>query len=136
MAKKIYRRSRAYGAYSPYSGGRSSGYSRYVGARGGRSYYRSRRNYVKRTETIGLYNPGVEYAAGAVVGVSDLDDLIPAPLKIGLAVAPLKGGIGGKVSRFFRGVLLGDIIAHYTGFKLPIKSGVTGQGTNNVTGGW
>lgn len=80
-------------------------------------------------QSIGLYNPGVEYLAGAAVGVTDLDNRVPAVVKILGAALPLRGGIGGKVSRFFRGMLIGDAISHYTGVKFNVP--VVGDGNNS-----
>lgn len=83
----------------------------------------------RANEAIGLYNPGVEYLAGVGVGITDLDNRIPAVVKILGAALPLRGGIGGKVCRFFRGMLIGDAISHYTGAKVSVP--VLGDGNNS-----
>lgn len=122
MARNYYSRGRRY-----YSRGR--GYARRTYNRG-RQYYARGRGYARRAnQTIGLYNPGVEYLAGAAVGVTDLDNRIPAVVKIIGAALPLRGGIGGKVSRFFRGVLIGDAIGHYTGKTIAVPG--IGDGANS-----
>ena len=73
----------------------------------GRGYSRAK----KANETIGIYNPGTEYIAGiAVGGLTNIDDQIPFYVKVGLACAPLRGGIGGKISRFMKGMVVGDIL--------------------------
>lgn len=96
----------------------------------GRQYYARGRGYARRAnQTIGLYNPGVEYLAGVCVGVTDLDNRIPAVVKILGAALPLRGGIGGKVCRFFRGMLIGDAISHYTGAKFNVP--VVGDGNDS-----
>jgi len=95
-----------------------------------RGVYRKGRRFASRAnQTIGLYNPGVEYLAGVGVGVTDLDNRIPAVVKILCAALPLRGGIGGKVCRFFRGMLIGDAISHYTGVKFNVP--VVGDGNNS-----
>lgn len=107
--RRTYRRARSYGRRA-----------RSYGARG---YRRAR----KANETIGLYNPGMEYAAGAAIGaLTNLDDRIPAQWKIAAACLPLKGGIGGKVSRFARGICLGDTLQH--SFNLPSLAGSAVKG--------
>lgn len=105
----------------------------------GRSYGNFRRYGVRSSarranQAIGLYNPGVEYLAGAAVGVTDLDNKIPAVVKILGAALPLRGGIGGKVCRFFRGMLIGDAISHYTGAKINVP-GVGDGGNSNIKWG-
>lgn len=111
MAGNYYSRAkRSYGNIRKY-GVRSS--AKYFG---GRAYARAK-GY---NETIGLYNPGVEYLVGVGVGVTNLDNRIPAVVKILGAALPLRGGIGGKVCRFFRGMLIGDAISHYTGVKFNV----------------
>ncbi|HQD27174.1 MAG TPA: hypothetical protein PKV78_11625 [Methanoculleus thermophilus] len=104
------------------------------GYRRTRSYVRRRYNNAyarayKANQSIGLYNPGVEYLAGVAVGVTDLDNRIPAVVKILGAALPLRGGIGGKVCRFFRGMLIGDAISHYTGVKFNVP--VVGDGNKS-----
>lgn len=101
----------------------------------GRRYYARGRGYARRAnQTIGLYNPGVEYLVGVGVGVTDLDNRIPAVVKILGAALPLRGGIGGKVSRFFRGVLIGDAISHYTGKTIAVP-GVGDGAKSNIKWG-
>jgi len=120
MAMDYYSRAkRSYGNIRKY-GVRSS--AKYFAGRG---YSRAK----KANETIGLYNPGVEYLVGVGVGVTDLDNRIPAVVKILCAALPLRGGIGGKVCRFFRGMLIGDAISHYTGVKFNVP--VVGDGNNS-----
>jgi len=116
-ARRGYRRARSYGrrAYN-------RGYTRFYNSNIGYGAWRA-------NQTIGLYNPGVEYVAGAAVGITDLDNKVPAVVKILGAALPLRGGIGGKVSRFFRGMLIGDAISHYTGVKFNVP--VVGDGNNS-----
>jgi len=116
-ARRGYRRARSYGrrAYN-------RGYTRFYNSNIGYGAWRA-------NQTIGLYNPGVEYVAGAAVGITDLDNKVPAVVKILGAALPLRGGIGGKVSRFFRGMLIGDTISHYTGVKFNVP--VVGDGNNS-----
>ena len=100
-------------------------------ARASTGFYNSRPGFAawKANQTIGFYNPGVEYLAGVGVGVTNLDNKIPAVVKILCAALPLRGGIGGKVCRFFRGMLIGDAISHYTGVKFNVP--VLGDGDNS-----
>jgi len=106
--------------------------SRYYGRR---TYSRGRRYAKKANESIGLYNPGTEYIAGGAVGLTDIDNRVPAEIKLALACLPLRGGIGGKVCRFFRGMVIGDIVQHRTGFSIPVLSGaLTGSSSTNNDG--
>ncbi len=116
-ARRGYRRVRSYGrrAYN-------RAYTRFYNSNIGYGAWRM-------NQSIGLYNPGVEYLAGAAVGITDLDNRVPAVVKILGAALPLRGGIGGKVSRFFRGMLIGDAISHYTGVKFNVP--VVGDGNNS-----
>jgi len=120
-ARGAYRRTRSY-ARRRFSNAYARGYTRFYNSNIGYGAWRA-------NQTIGLYNPGVEYVAGAVVGVTDLDNKVPAVVKILGAALPLRGGIGGKVSRFFRGMLIGDAISHYTGVKFNVP--VLGGGNNS-----
>ena len=124
MARNYYSRAR-----SGYRRLRSA--SRRAYNRGYVRFYNSRPGFAawKANQTIGFYNPGVEYLAGVGVGVTDLDNRIPAVVKILCAALPLRGGVGGKVCRFFRGMLIGDAISHYTGVKFNVP--VLGDGDNS-----
>lgn len=116
-ARSGYRRARSAGrrAYN-------RGYVRFYNSRPGFAAYRA-------NQAIGLYNPGAEYLAGAVIGLTSIDNKIPAPLKIIGAALPLRGGIGGKVSRFFRGMLIGDAVSYFTKFQIPVP-GIDGANSN------
>lgn len=120
-ARGAYRRTRSY-ARRRYDNAYARAYTRFYNSRPGFAAW-------KANQTIGLYNPGVEYLAGAVLGVTDIDNRIPAVVKILGAALPLRGGIGGKVSRFFRGMLIGDAISHYTGKKIAVPG--IGDGSNS-----
>lgn len=127
MARNNYNRGRRYYARARSAGRRT--YNR------GRRYYARGRGYATRAnQSIGLYNPGAEYLAGAVIGLTSIDNKIPAPLKIIGAALPLRGGIGGKVSRFFRGVLIGDALSYYTKFQIPVP-GIDGTSASNIKWG-
>lgn len=128
MARNFYRSAR--GAYR-----RTRSYVRRrynnAYARAYTGFYNSRPGFAawKANQSIGFYNPGVEFLAGVGVGVTDLDNRIPAVVKILGAALPLRGGIGGKVCRFFRGMLIGDAISHYTGVKFNVPG--VGDGNNS-----
>lgn len=63
-------------------------------------------------------NMSTPFMAGLAVGaLTDLDNNIPAELKVGLACAPIKGKGIGAIKAVAQGVLLGDLIQHYTGFS-------------------
>jgi len=128
MARNYYSRARSYGRRA-YNRARYAGRRAYY--RGYTRFYNSNVGYRawRANQTIGLYNPGVEYLIGTAVGVTDLDNRIPAVVKILGAALPLRGGIGGKLSRFFRGMLIGDAISHYTGVKFNVP--VVGDGSNS-----
>ena len=123
-ARNFIGRTARYGARGAYWAQRAynRGYTRFYNSNIGYGAWRA-------NQTIGLYNPGVEYLAGAAVGVTDLDNKVPAVVKILGAALPLRGGIGGKVSRFFRGMLIGDAISHYTGVKFNVP--VVGDGNKS-----
>lgn len=100
----------------------------------GRRYTPRARRYARKANSaVGLYNPGIEYLVGAAVGMTEFDNSIPAPIKIIGAALPLKGGMGGKISRFCRGCLLGDAISHYSGVKIPV--GLPGNAGSNMNWG-
>ena len=120
-ARGAYRRTRSY-ARRRFSNAYARGYTRFYNSNIGYGAWRA-------NQSIGLYNPGVEYLIGTAVGVTDLDNRIPAVVKILGAALPLRGGIGGKLSRFFRGMLIGDAISHYTGAKINVP--VVGDGSNS-----
>lgn len=120
-ARGAYRRTRSY-ARRRYDNAYARAYTRFYNSRPGFAAW-------KANQTIGLYNPGVEYLAGAALGVTDIDNRIPAVVKILGAALPLRGGIGGKLSRFFRGMLIGDAISHYTGKKIAVPG--IGDGSNS-----
>lgn len=132
MARNYYNRARrVYGsARGAYQRTRSYARRRYNNAysRAYTGFYNSRPGFAawKANQSIGLYNPGAEFAAGvAVGGLTNIDDQIPFYVKVGLACAPLRGGIGGKLSRFMKGMVLGDILQaklnlpNLTGGMLP-----------------
>lgn len=124
MARNYYNRAR-----QGYRNARAYGFRSYARNYGARARVAGRRAYSygrKANQSIGLYNPGTEFAAGvAVGGLTNIDDQIPFYVKVGLACAPLRGGIGGKISRFMKGMVLGDILQaklnlpNLTGGMLP-----------------
>jgi hypothetical protein len=63
------------------------------------------------------------FIAGLALGMTDLDQLIPAPIKIAAACAPIKGL--GAVKGFAQGILLGDVVQALTGFTLPVLGATT-----------
>ena len=105
-----------------------------------RSAYRSTRGFRKGRGYAG-YSKGnlgfgfgkfglslsIPFIAGIAVGMTDLDNQISAPIKLALACAPVRGL--GPVKAVAQGMVLGDMIQHYTGFSLPLL-GSTGAGTN------
>jgi hypothetical protein len=123
-ARNFIGRTARYGARGAYWAQRAynRGYTRFYNSRVGYGAWRA-------NQAIGLYNPGAEYLAGAVLGLTAIDNKIPAPLKIIGAALPLRGGIGGKVSRFFRGMLIGDAVSYYTKYQIPIP-GIDNAGSN------
>lgn len=120
-ARGAYRRTRSY-ARRRYSNAYARAYTGFYNSRPGFAAW-------KANQTIGLYNPGTEYLAGVALGITDIDNRIPAVVKILGAALPLRGGIGGKASRFFRGMLIGDAISHYTGKKIAVPG--IGDGSNS-----
>lgn len=107
-----------------------------------RSAYRSTRGYRSRGGAYAGYSRGsigfgkggfgmslsMPFIAGLAFGMTDLDKLIPAPIKIAAACAPIKGL--GAVKGFSQGMLLGDVVQALTGFTVPI-GGFTSAGTGS-----
>ena len=91
---------------------------------------RSRRSG-KASEVFGVYMPGLEYLVGIGIGMTSLDNNVSMPVKILAASLPLKGQIGGRISRLARGVIAGDALQALTGYSLPI-GGIGGTAPSNI----
>jgi len=108
-----------------------------------RSAYRSTRGYRSKGGTYAGYSKGsigfgrggfgvslsMPFLAGIALGMTDIDKMIPAPVKIVAACAPIRGL--GPVKGFAQGVLVGDVVQALTGFTLPVLGGI---GSNSTTG--
>ena len=70
------------------------------------------------------------FLAGVAAGVTNLDNKIPADVRIALAAAPITGI--GMVKGFFQGAILGDIAQKRLGFRLP--AGATSGGQSAFVG--
>ena len=70
--------------------------------------------------SVGGYgvNLSTPFLAGAGVGaLTDIDNNIPATIKVAVACAPIRGKGIGAIKAFAQGLLIGDLIQHYTGFS-------------------
>jgi hypothetical protein len=61
---------------------------------------------------------GPEFIAGLAAGLSNLDDRVPADLKLIAATAPVGGAAGGKLKAFSQGMIFGNIVQHKLGFRV------------------
>lgn len=57
------------------------------------------------------------FLIGVALGFSNLDDIVPAPIKILVAAAPIRGI--GVFKGLAQGMLVGDVAQKLTGFTLP-----------------
>lgn len=76
-----------------------------------------------------LFGIGIPFWIGAAVGLTNLDERIPAELKLAAACAPFKLG---AIKGVAQGMVLGDLAQKRFGINL---SGI-GGGKNGVTLGW
>lgn len=84
---------------------------------------RQRTRYAGKAK--GILGMSTPYVVGIVLGLTDLDKVIPAEIKLGAAIAPggiMKGSLG-QVKAVAQGMLLGDLIQSRTGFNLLGGSG-------------
>lgn len=136
MAKKNYfgnARSRA-SNYGKKAGGyarKYGGYAKRAAYTGGRSVvrYQKRANAGFGVDGFRVY-PDIPLGAGVVVGLSDVDRMIPPWLILGLASLPIGGKIGRSIRNAAGGVILGEMISQKTGFKIPLGTAKT----QSVTG--
>ena len=76
--------------------------------------------------------PDLTVAAGAAVGLSDIDRMVPGQLWLLGAALPIGGKLGRQVRNFCGGVILGELASQYTGFKIPIGTAPT-KDTKNTS---
>lgn len=87
-------------------------------------------------QILGMSMP---YAAGVVIGLSNLDDKIPADYTLVAAIMPtmvtrkVKGL--GQVKAVAQGIILGNLIQKWTGYTLGGASSST-TGTSSSGSGW
>lgn len=140
-----------YGAYSSLSTGRAyypnrrnqSAYRRYAGygqrrpSGGYGSFGRSfSRGVQGKGQDLRLFAP-MTWIVGAIAGLSDIDNKIPAVAKVGLATAPVTGKLGGKAKQFAQGMCFGDLLQKQLLPMLGIKiggntGGASGNGVNQI----
>ena len=68
----------------------------------------------------------IPFLAGAAIGMTNLDNMIPPWVKILAACAPVRGI--GPVKAVAQGMLLGDVVQSMTGFTIPVGGNTTGSG--------
>ena len=145
------RRNANTGAYSRLSTGRAyypnrryqSSYRRYAGygqgrPSGGYGSFGGRfaKGYSGKGQDLKLFAP-MTWIVGAIAGLSDFDNKIPAVAKVGLATAPVSGKLGGKAKQFAQGMCFGDLIQKQVLPLLGIKiggntGGASGNGVNQI----
>lgn len=116
-AKAFYGKARRFSRSRSYGKGKAWGGSRGFGGQYGKM----------------KINASLPFLAGLGIGaLSDIDNQIPAELKIGLACLPISGiPIVGQAKAFSQGILLGDLVQHLTGFGGIIKTN-----TGTASGVW
>ncbi|MDV0440971.1 hypothetical protein [Methanorbis furvi] len=124
-------KARSYGGRA-YSGARTygrkfGGYAR----RGGRAAWNANKRASQGfgNSQFKVY-PDLTVAAGAAVGLSDIDRMVPGQLWLLGAAMPIGGSIGRKVRNFCGGVIIGELISQYTGVKIPLGTAQTKNTTN------
>lgn len=93
---------------------------------GGRAYRMGR----TRTYRKGGFRArvGLPFIAGLALGMTNLDDVVPAPIKIIGACLPVQGPGIGTVKAVCQGMLIGDVVQKLTGISLPVP-GITSGGS-------
>lgn len=129
---------RAYGGTRRYArrawGGmrRAGGYA-YRGARRVGGYarrYQTRANRGFGPKGFKVY-PDLPLAGGVLVGLTNVDKMIPGEAILVGAAAPIGGKYGRSVRNFFGGVILGELISKVTGKVINFPAGQT----NTTVGG-
>ena len=77
-----------------------------------RRSYRSRASGAYKKTGLSLSMP---FLIGAAVGLSNLDNKIPKDLTLVAATAPIRGF--GSIKAAAQGVILGNVVQHFTGFR-------------------
>ncbi len=144
MAKNYYgRRPPQWGRYRQYGDELSTYYANrysfvparvsrgYAKAKAASLYARKRSSYGFGDQNFKVY-PDVTVAAGTVVGLSDIDRMVPGQLWLLGAALPIGGKLGRKIRSFCGGVILGELASQYTGFKIPIGTAQT-KDTKNTS---
>lgn len=93
-----------------------------------RNYGRRAYGYGKRMYGRTGLNMTMPFLAGTIVGLTDFDKVIPAEIKLGVAVLPVKGV--GSIKGFAQGLIAGDLIQGMTGINL-FKSPANGNGSGS-----
>lgn len=131
-------RRKSYNARNYYN--RASGYVRSYARRGwnSRPVTYMRRTYYRKNTGIGNKHvkvyPDLSVGAGAVVGMTNIDTMVPGQVWLLGAALPLGGSLGRRVRNFCGGVILGELVSQYTGFKIPIGTApAANSGTKTVT---
>lgn len=105
-----------------------------------RAYYGARRAYTRSNARNG-YNKAVRlnspltWIAGAAIGLLDVDDKIPAELKVGLANMPLTGSVAGRVRSVAAGMCFGDLLQKNILPRAGIVLGNAGNTANTAGNG-
>lgn len=122
------------GGYARRAGGyvrrgayRAAGYARTAG-RYAKSY-QTRANQGFGPSGFKVY-PDIPLGTGVVVGLSDVDRMIPGEVILLGASLPIGGKYGRSVRNFFGGMVLGELISKFTKFKIPLGT----PKTDSVTG--
>ena len=126
-ARKAGGYARTAGGYARRGAYRAGGYARRAG---GYAYsYQKKANQGIGPDGFKVY-PDIPLGAGVVVGLSDVDRMIPGEAILLGAALPIGGKYGRSVRNFFGGVILGELISKLTKFKIPLGTAKT----DSVTG--
>ena len=121
------------GGYA-YRGFRRAGGYAYRGARrvgGYAARYQRRANRGFGPNGFKVY-PDIPVGAGFLVGMTNLDNMIPGEVILAGAAAPVGGKYGRSVRNFFGGMILGELVSKFSGKSINFPSAST-KTTGDVT---
>ena len=107
---------------------RVGGYARNAGGYVGR--YQTKANQGFGPKEFKVY-PDIPLGAGVLVGLTNIDRMIPPWLILLGAALPIGGKWGRSIRNAAGGVILGELISQKTGFVIPVPATTT---TDSVTG--
>lgn len=96
-----------------------------TGRRYAHNYRRNAGNYARSVNKGNAFKLrlGNEYMLGAALGFTNMDEKIPADVKLMGATMPVGGKIGGKAKALSQGMVFGNVVQHMLGVRLPESAG-------------